>query len=257
MINKYWVIFLQKLKIGSAIAPIMVKLTGKHQDKIHPKHLIKLEAKEWYEPWVKKSDIVLDVGCGNGQRAIKLSRICSKVVGFDIESRNINLAQKEAKKLNINNVDFYQSNAEKKFIEKDSGFNVVFFCDVIEHLNNDAHVLSEIYRVLKKSGILLLIAPNIDTVWKKMQKNAGLFYFSDPDHKKEYNKKEIINLLEKSGFKILKVSTVVYDTPLSGLIDIVGGFSLRLYKKLSLWKLNYAKSHPQESIGFRIAAQKI
>lgn len=249
--------FLQKLKIGSAIAPILVKLTGKHKDKIHPKHLIVLNAKEWYEPWINKNDVVLDVGCGNGQRAIKIAKISAKVVGFDISTDNIDLADKEAKRQGVKNVNFYEGNAEKVFNEKNNSFDVVFICDVIEHLRNDNHVLSEIHRVLISNGKLLLVAPNIETGWKKIQKKAGLFYFSDPDHKREYRKEDLEEKIEKAGFKILSISTVVYDTPFSGLIDIVGGVSLGLYKKLSLWKQNYAISHPKESIGFKISAQKI
>jgi ubiquinone/menaquinone biosynthesis C-methylase UbiE len=256
-LNKFLVLILQKLKIGSAIAPVLVKITGKHKDQIHPKHLIILERKEWYEPWIKNRDIVLDIGCGNGQRAIKIAKISKHVTGFDISKTCIDLAIKEATRLSIYNTNFYKGDAEQAFVEKDKSFDVVFFCDVIEHLKNDTQALLEAYRVLKNQGILLLIAPNIETRWKKIQKNAGLSFFSDPDHKREYTKKGLEKILIKSGFKILSISTVVYDTPLSGVIDVTGGISLNLYKKFSLWKLNYAKLHPEESIGFRISAQKI
>jgi ubiquinone/menaquinone biosynthesis C-methylase UbiE len=256
-IKRIYLLILRKLKIGSALSPLLVKLTGKHEEKIHPKHLIILEENEWYQPWIRKVDNVLDVGCGNGQRAIKIAPFVSKIVGFDISEKNIELAKKEAQKLKVNNTEFLKGDAEKKFDFNDESFDVVFFCDVIEHLNNDVHALSEVFRVLKKNGTLLLIAPNIDTGWKRRQKNAGLFYFSDPDHKREYTKRELEEKLKSAGFLIKSVLPVVYDTPFSGIIDIIGGLSLSLYKKLSLWKLNYAASHPEESIGFRIAAKKI
>lgn len=255
--KKILIIILQKIKLGSSTAPILVKLTGKHKEKIHPKHLVTLEKNQWYEPWIKKGDYVLDIGCGNGQRAVKIANVVNKVTGFDIDPKNIDLAKKESVQLNIKNIKFYIGDAEKRFNFDNESFDVVFFCDVIEHLNNDINALSEVHRVLKKNGVLLLVAPSCDTSWKRLQKKYGLFYFSDPDHKREYRKNELIKKLSKLGFKVLYTAPVVYDTPLSGLIDITGGFSLKLYEKLSLWKLNYAASHPEESIGFRISARKI
>src|SRR5205807_443208 len=44
----------------------------------------------------------------------------------------------------------------------DNEFDAVVFCEVLEHLNTDpVMVLSEINRVLKKDGLLLLTTPNI------------------------------------------------------------------------------------------------
>lgn len=255
-IKKIFIIFFQRLKIGSAIAPIIVKIIGKHKEKIHPKHLIVLEKRQWYDPWIKTTDSVLDIGCGNGQRAILLSQKAKSVTGFDISKKNIDLANKEAKNNNIKNINFIVGDAEKEFKFNNRSFDIAFFCDVIEHLNNDDHSLKEINRILKNKGILLLIAPNSQTSWKITQKKYGLPFYSDQDHKREYTKKEITEKLKKHQFRILKISPVVYDTPFSGIIDVVGGFSLSLYKKLSLWKLNYAQKHPEESIGFRIIAQK-
>ena len=48
---------------------------------------------------------------------------------------------------------------------------------------------------------------------------------------------------------------VVYDTPLAGLIDVVGGLALAPYARLVRWKRAAALRHPEESIGFRIVAR--
>jgi hypothetical protein len=48
---------------------------------------------------------------------------------------------------------------------------------------------------------------------------------------------------------------VVYDTPWAGLIDALGGVSLRLYARLSRWKREVAVICPEESTGFRVVAR--
>jgi hypothetical protein len=49
---------------------------------------------------------------------------------------------------------------------------------------------------------------------------------------------------------------VALDTPLAGLIDVIGGFSLSIYAKLLKWKQEYALRHPQETVSFKIVAQR-
>jgi len=48
------------------------------------------------------------------------------------------------------------------------------------------------------------------------------------------------------------VMPVVYDTPWAGLIDAIGGVSLRLYARLHRWKREAALRHPEESTGFQV-----
>lgn len=54
----------------------------------------------------------------------------------------------------------------------------------------------------------------------------GLPSFSDPDHKIEYNREELEEELAAAGFRVESCSTIVYDTPWYGVIDLLGGLSL-------------------------------
>jgi 2-polyprenyl-3-methyl-5-hydroxy-6-metoxy-1,4-benzoquinol methylase len=40
-------------------------------------------------------------------------------------------------------------------------FDVVLALDVIEHIENPDHMLCEIHRVIKKSGVLIVSSPNV------------------------------------------------------------------------------------------------
>ena len=141
---------------------------------------------------------------------------------------------------------------------RDRAFDVVLFLDVIEHLVPRVAVLREIHRVLKDDGRLFVSAPNRETRWRDTLRAAGLFDFSDPDHKIEYSRAELLAELAAGGFEPAgDLMPVVLDTPWAGAIDAVGGISLALYDRLSRWKRDAALRRPDESTGFRVRARKV
>lgn len=251
---KIWVIFLQRLRILSSIAIRLTKLTGKSKEPIHPKHLANFEP--WFKKFLDKNDLVLDIGCNNGQQTLKAAKVVKKIIGIDVDEKLLEIAKREAKRKRISNVTFLVVSAETKLKFRENSFDKVLFFDVLEHIENQNLALSEIWRVLKKDGLLLLSVPNKNTSWKRLQRSVGLSYFSDPDHKREYSKAEITKLLENHKFTILKMSPVVFDTPFAPIFDLVGGFSISVYKKLAAWKRKKAIENPAESTGFEIVAQK-
>ena len=118
-------------------------------------------------------------------------------------------------------------------------------------------VLREIHRVLTDTGRLLVSGPNRETRWRRTLREAGLFSYSDPDHKIEYTRGELLTELAAAGFEPDgPVMPVVLDTPWAGVIDTVGGLSLGLYDRLSRWKREAALRRPEESTGFRVVARK-
>lgn len=241
-------------KRGGVLATRLVKITGKYPEPIHPKHLVSLES-PWYLKYIKKSDNVLDIGCANGSHTIKCSKKCENITGFDYNEDSLAIAKNMIKRNCIKNIKIFKHDAEEKFPFKKNQFDKILFLDTLEHLNKRCFVLNEVRRVLKPNGLLFLSIPNIDTSWKGLQKKAGLSPYSDSDHKIEYTKDSIREELKCSGFKIIKMWPIVYDTPLAGIIDLVGGFSLSIYKKLSLWKIKMVKLKPKETTGFRIIAK--
>ena len=236
----------------------LVKWSRKSSEYIHPKHLLEENTEHhWYLKYIGSNDTVLDVGCGNGVHTMKAAQVCKKAVGFDFDKWQLRIAEKLAAEKSINNIEFYHASAEAKFPFEDRQFDNVLFLDCLEHLNKRDIALQEIRRVLKDKGLLLLSAPNRDTSWKRRLKKVGLPYYSDPDHKIEYTERELKEELMKNGFEIEgEMMPVVHDTPFAGLIDLVGGISLTAYKYLNLWKRNFVKRFPEESIGFRAVFRK-
>lgn len=55
---------------------------------------------------ISSDSVVLDVGCGTGQHALALAKMCKKVVGIDISPDMVEIAKGKAKLLGIENVEF-------------------------------------------------------------------------------------------------------------------------------------------------------
>lgn len=104
---------------------------------------------------------------------------------------------------------------EESFPFEDGDFDVVFFCEILEHLLNDPQaVLLEIKRVLRPGGHLILTTPNVNRLENVARMIAGVNIY-DPysgygpygRHNREYNKHELNQLLERVGFVVESLDT--------------------------------------------------
>jgi 2-polyprenyl-3-methyl-5-hydroxy-6-metoxy-1,4-benzoquinol methylase len=252
-------LFVKMLKLnryGGVLATRLVKITGKSKESVHPKHLIKIE-EPWYLEHIEKSDNVLDVGCDNGSHTIKCAEVCKMMIGFDYNENALKIARNQIKRNGIENIKIIKHDAESKFPFDKNQFDKVLFLDILEHINKRKFVLSQIKKVLKPGGLLILSIPNVDSSWKRLQKRVNLNPYADPDHKIEYTRNTINQELEINGFEILEIRPIVYDTPVAGIIDITGALSLTVYKKLLGWKKRMVKLRPNDTTGFRIIARPV
>ncbi len=236
----------------------LTKLTGKSPVPMHPHHLLELRPEHnWYLKYLEPQARVLDVGCANARHTLSVARHGHYVVGFDYDLREIKRGQALLQGEERKNVALLAGDAEAGFPFLEASFDAVLLLDVIEHLVERDAVLGEIHRVLRPEGLLLLSAPNRDTRWKRRLKRAGLFYYSDPDHKVEYTPATLRAEIERNGFLISSdFMPIVLDTPLAGAIDLVGGVSLTFYRRLSNWKVAQARRHPEDSVGWRLVCRK-
>ena len=119
--------------------------------------------------------------------------------------------------------DIDHFNAEKDVFPYAGGyFSTVLCCEVIEHLFEDPmHLMLEANRVLKPAGHLLLTTPNvaslraIDAVLQGYHPGFYHAYMgparpgaeTGARHNREYTPREIRNLLENSGFEVVRLET--------------------------------------------------
>jgi glycosyltransferase involved in cell wall biosynthesis/SAM-dependent methyltransferase len=111
---------------------------------------------------------------------------------------------------------FKQFNIEEEiFPYDDNSFDVVLFCEIIEHLLRDpVHALTEIRRVLKPGGDLVLTTPNVARLENARKIIAGENVY-DPysghgpygRHNREYTQEDLFSLLTANGFTVGTIFT--------------------------------------------------
>jgi 2-polyprenyl-3-methyl-5-hydroxy-6-metoxy-1,4-benzoquinol methylase len=251
---------LSRLALGSLVlvnakakrlAIRLTRWTGKSAEYVHPKHLLgDADDHYWYLAHIPAGATLLDVGCGNGMHTLKAARKCARVAGVDASLASLGVGRRESGSRHPGHVVFLAGDVEDGLPVASGAFDVVLCLDLLEHVHKRDLVLGEIRRALRPGGVLLLGVPNRGTSWKRRLERAGLFAYSDPDHKIEYTLGELREELARSGFEIAALHPTVYDMPLVGLVDIVGGLSLPLYRRLTALRVRLARRHPEENAGF-------
>lgn len=95
----------------------------------------------------------------------------------------------------------------------DDYFDVVIFCEVLEHVfAPPTEILKEVRRVIRPQGKLILSVPNIAALYQRIRLLFGISPLRPADHQMsrtwhdhihEYTMKEIASLLEACNFTIL------------------------------------------------------
>lgn len=166
--------------------------------------------------------------------------VCSQQVEL-LEFKTEN--QSEAKSLCIA-LDYHHFNIEKdSFPFSDASFDIILFCEIIEHLLMDPlRVLHEIKRVLKPSGQLILTTPNVNRLENVARMLSGTNIY-DPysaygpygRHNREYNKHELYLLLTYAGFSIKEMfSADVHENIAGNFFDLTKFQELLYFRQADL-----------------------
>ncbi len=146
----------------------------------------------------KQKGTILDIGCSSGY-LLKLA----KDNGFN--TYGVELNPQAAKygndnyNLNILNKDLSAANFDNNY------FDIIVCSQLMEHIVNPEHLLSEIYRVMKNDGILIIDSPNYNGLLVKFwgKKWGG---YQPQWHVWQFTPKSISALLNKNNFNAIDIS---------------------------------------------------
>jgi 2-polyprenyl-6-hydroxyphenyl methylase/3-demethylubiquinone-9 3-methyltransferase len=95
----------------------------------------------------------LDVGCGGGLLAEEFARLGCRVTGIDPSEPSLETARAHARRSGLD-IE-YVPGAGESLPFADASFDIVYCCDVLEHVDDLEQVTAESARVLKPGGVYL------------------------------------------------------------------------------------------------------
>ncbi|HEY1689408.1 MAG TPA: class I SAM-dependent methyltransferase [Solirubrobacteraceae bacterium] len=148
---------------------------------------------------------VLDVGCGEGWFAAALLDAGALPVGIDVAAEPLRRAGAARPELDLRLVE--EGGA---WPLQDAEFDVVWAGEVIEHVTDTAGWLSEVRRVLRPGGMLLLSTPAHDLLTRlRLAFAPGAFVdHFDPrgDHLRFYTRASLRSLIEDFRFDEVRIA---------------------------------------------------
>lgn len=146
---------------------------------------------EVYLPVFKRSDNILDIGCGRGEFIELLQKEGIKATGIDLNEDMVHICKK--KNLNVKQKDAitYLNSL------KDESLGGIFASHIIEHLNIDLLIefVKLCYTKLKKEAYIVFETPNPQSII-----TSAINFYLDFSHIKHVHPEAIKFLLESNGF---------------------------------------------------------
>ena len=102
---------------------------------------------------------VLDIACGEGYGSAVLAEVAARVVGVDIDPEIVEFA---AHKYQRANLEFRPGPAHAIPVTETEAFDLVVSFETLEHMTEEhqRQFLTDVKRLLKPEGVLLLSTPN-------------------------------------------------------------------------------------------------
>ncbi len=124
------------------------------------------------------TDVILDLGCGKATQVIPYQGCFKRMCGLDVNLSRLQVAAKTCATLELGIWDSCCADAHSLPLQSEI-FDACLAIDVIEHVHQPDNVLSEIYRVLKPAGRLLITFPATYDAWihlfRALQRRFGVF----------------------------------------------------------------------------------
>jgi 2-polyprenyl-3-methyl-5-hydroxy-6-metoxy-1,4-benzoquinol methylase len=146
-----------------------------------------------------RSGRLLEIGCASGE----FLRLAAQA-GFDVEGVEpepvTSVAARQTHGLNVITGTLVEASYPP------DSFDAVVLFHVLEHLDSPRQTVTEINRILKPGGILVIETPNIDTIWFRLLGARWRQFI--PDHYYFFTPRTLSRLLQETGFQTLQVKRV-------------------------------------------------
>ena len=147
----------------------------------------------------KPAGRILDVGCATGILLSMFKKEGYDITGIEPNREEYRKAKKRLGSVVINTtINIYTRKHRKKF-------DVIVYNHVLEHIDDINNELTQAKKILKPGGLIVVGLPNTGNIIFLIRKKYWEFLMPT-QHVWHFGKKQIRQLLQKNGFKIIDTS---------------------------------------------------
>lgn len=106
---------------------------------------------------------VLDIGCGGGILADAMARKGAQVLGIDLATKSLKVAQLHALEAQTTNISYCEISAEALAAEQPASFDVVTCMEMLEHVPNPQSIVAACAALVKPGGWVFFSTINRNT----------------------------------------------------------------------------------------------
>ena len=140
------------------------------ESEFRPLHQINPLRLNWIDGLARLSGKrVLDVGCGGGILSDAMARKGANVLGIDLASKPLKVAQLHAMEVGTESVDYREVAAEALAVEMPANFDVLTCMEMLEHVPDPASIVQACATLVRPGGWLF---------FSTLNRNAKSFLFA-------------------------------------------------------------------------------
>jgi SAM-dependent methyltransferase len=138
----------------------------------------------------------LEIGCGTGYtlRALRGALPGAQLTGTELFEEGLAVSRRRWPNIRL-------MQADARALPFGTDFDLVTAFDVLEHIDDDTAALSELLRVLKPGGGVILTVPQHRWLWSAADDYGH--------HQRRYSRTELISRVETAGFLLQMVTSFV------------------------------------------------
>lgn len=160
------------------------------------------QANELLCPRIRRTDTVMDLGCGIGRVARYVARCCASLWAVDASDKMLSLARSRLQ--GLDNIRFAQSEGTRIPVVESGSVDFVYSILTLQHLEReDAFLLlREVHRVLRPGASGFFTFPNLlsDVYLDAFLHYAETGEVANPARARFYTPEEVRRLLPAAGF---------------------------------------------------------
>ncbi|HNQ24716.1 MAG TPA: class I SAM-dependent methyltransferase [Phycisphaerae bacterium] len=149
--------------------------------------------RHWIEIFhpLSQDDLLIDAGCGTGALLAEMGGMC-RILGLDDHDESIALTRPKIERFGGNVIKTPLHHVELE----DGCATVVTLLDVLEHIDDDAGALTEMIRLVRPGGLIIITVPALMMLWSDW--DVALH------HRRRYSKPQLLRLIRRAEVEVLR-----------------------------------------------------